>query len=467
MTRARRRRRHPRSAAVLGADAARARAAAARRRRARGRRLRSLGRPGRGAGAGARAAHRAGREPGLRRRRVRRRAERRRRRCCSSSTPTRCPRPGCLDAIRAAPARLGRMAGARAAPGRVAGQHARRRRALPRLRLGGRPREPAAAVPAEPARSASPPARRWRVRRGAWDEVGGFEPAYFMYGEDLDLSLRLRLAGWGVGMVPEARVEHDYEFAKGDYKWFHLERNRWWMVLGDLSRGAAGAGRAGAAGCPSSRCSPWPGAAAGCARSCARRPRCCARCRWRCAGGARSRPGAATARRLRGGAERVARLALSRRRRPRAGGSGRCRRGTGGRCAGRSVADALRIGFLGGVPPAIGGGGLEVQMRRTAAALEARGHDVVASRRAGGRRLGRPARVRRGGRRAARARALDARRARRYVISPVIVASPGLDEAAVVLGCARAGRRHPRGDAAARAARAPAPWSRSRSTSGG
>ena len=53
-----------------------------------------------------------------------------------------------------------------------------------------------------------------------------------MYGEDVDLSLRLRLAGWGVGVVPAARVEHAYEFAKGAYKWFYLERNRWWTVLG-------------------------------------------------------------------------------------------------------------------------------------------------------------------------------------------------------------------------------------------
>jgi N-acetylglucosaminyl-diphospho-decaprenol L-rhamnosyltransferase len=70
------------------------------------------------------------------------------------------------------------------------------------------------------------------VRREAWDGVGGFEDAYFMYGEDLDLSLRLRLAGWGVGIVPAARVAHDYEFAKGSYKWFLLERNRWWTILG-------------------------------------------------------------------------------------------------------------------------------------------------------------------------------------------------------------------------------------------
>lgn len=38
--------------------------------------------------------------------------------------------------------------------------------------------------------------------------------------------------------------------------------------------------------------------------------------------------------------------------------------------------ESLRIGFLGGVPPGLGGGGLERQMRETAAALRARGHSV-------------------------------------------------------------------------------------------
>jgi GT2 family glycosyltransferase len=71
------------------------------------------------------------------------------------------------------------------------------------------------------------------VRREAWAQTGGFFEKYFMYGEDLDLGLRLRLAGWENGVVPAARVDHDYAFAKGDYKWFHLERNRWWTLIGD------------------------------------------------------------------------------------------------------------------------------------------------------------------------------------------------------------------------------------------
>lgn len=37
----------------------------------------------------------------------------------------------------------------------------------------------------------------------------------------------------------------------------------------------------------------------------------------------------------------------------------------------------LRIGFLGRIPPALGGAGLEVQMERTRAALERRGHEVT------------------------------------------------------------------------------------------
>ena len=60
------------------------------------------------------------------------------------------------------------------------------------------------------------------VRRVAWEAVGGFDHHYFMYGEDLDLGLRLRLAGWRCGIAPDAQVVHDYAFSKGDYKWFWM-----------------------------------------------------------------------------------------------------------------------------------------------------------------------------------------------------------------------------------------------------
>jgi GT2 family glycosyltransferase len=69
------------------------------------------------------------------------------------------------------------------------------------------------------------------VRRSAWNEVGGMSSNYFLYHDDVDLALRLRICGWSVLFQPGAHVQHDYEFEKGRAKWFFLERNRAWTVL--------------------------------------------------------------------------------------------------------------------------------------------------------------------------------------------------------------------------------------------
>ena len=69
------------------------------------------------------------------------------------------------------------------------------------------------------------------ARREVWRELDGLRDDYFLYGEDLDLGLRLWLAGRRVGVEPRARVIHDYEFDKGARKWYLLERNRWRTVL--------------------------------------------------------------------------------------------------------------------------------------------------------------------------------------------------------------------------------------------
>ncbi len=90
---------------------------------------------------------------------------------------------------------------------------------------------PVAALPAEDCEIAFPSGAALVVRRDAWLELGGLDPEYFMYGEDLDLGLRLWLSGHRVGLVPAARVTHSYEFDKGSSKWFYLERNRWRTVL--------------------------------------------------------------------------------------------------------------------------------------------------------------------------------------------------------------------------------------------
>ncbi len=46
------------------------------------------------------------------------------------------------------------------------------------------------------------------VRREAFEAVGGFDPQYFMYFEDVDLCDRLARAGWSSIYVPSSVVEH-------------------------------------------------------------------------------------------------------------------------------------------------------------------------------------------------------------------------------------------------------------------
>jgi len=52
------------------------------------------------------------------------------------------------------------------------------------------------------------------LRRSAIEQVAGFEPQLFMYGEDVELSYRLRDLGWKLHYVPKAAVwHHTYEHA--------------------------------------------------------------------------------------------------------------------------------------------------------------------------------------------------------------------------------------------------------------
>jgi N-acetylglucosaminyl-diphospho-decaprenol L-rhamnosyltransferase len=62
------------------------------------------------------------------------------------------------------------------------------------------------------------------VRRDAFDEVGGFDPGYPLYLEDVDLAARLHAAGWRVRYAPVTTVVHRVGASTGRRRWRAL---RW------------------------------------------------------------------------------------------------------------------------------------------------------------------------------------------------------------------------------------------------
>ncbi|GII22470.1 glycosyltransferase family 2 protein [Planosporangium mesophilum] len=64
------------------------------------------------------------------------------------------------------------------------------------------------------------------MRRALWEELGGFDPEYFAYHEDTELSMRVWRRGRRVVYVPDAVAVHRYEFSRNEFKFYLIERNR-------------------------------------------------------------------------------------------------------------------------------------------------------------------------------------------------------------------------------------------------
>lgn len=66
------------------------------------------------------------------------------------------------------------------------------------------------------------------------DGIGLLDETFFAYGEDVDLGLRARWAGWECFYVSDAVVYHKYSATTGTYssqKAFLVERNRLWILF--------------------------------------------------------------------------------------------------------------------------------------------------------------------------------------------------------------------------------------------
>ena len=70
-----------------------------------------------------------------------------------------------------------------------------------------------------------------------WRRIGGMPGHFFLYCDDVDIAMTLRLEGGVIGIEPAARVDHAYEFSRRGVKWRMLERNRWATVLRNYPTG--------------------------------------------------------------------------------------------------------------------------------------------------------------------------------------------------------------------------------------
>src|SRR5215475_3285148 len=71
-------------------------------------------------------------------------------------------------------------------------------------------------------------------RREMLDVIGVFDERFFAYGDDADLGLRGRLAGWNCLYIPTAIVYHHHSATAGEFsalKAFLIERNRIWVAV--------------------------------------------------------------------------------------------------------------------------------------------------------------------------------------------------------------------------------------------
>ena len=79
--------------------------------------------------------------------------------------------------------------------------------------------------------------------RKAFDEVGGFDEAFLLYGEELDIATRLSGAGWSVVFTPEVEILHERGVSTGRsrrtalmhsasvYRYYRKHRARGWRAI--------------------------------------------------------------------------------------------------------------------------------------------------------------------------------------------------------------------------------------------
>ena len=69
------------------------------------------------------------------------------------------------------------------------------------------------------------------IRRELWEQLGGFDPNFYMYYEETDLCWRARLAGFSSQYSPDSILYHDYSLHSSTLAHTYSERNRLVLIL--------------------------------------------------------------------------------------------------------------------------------------------------------------------------------------------------------------------------------------------
>jgi GT2 family glycosyltransferase len=72
------------------------------------------------------------------------------------------------------------------------------------------------------------------IRRGLWESLGGFDPRFALYAQDLDLCVRVRAAGWGIAVVSRSRVVHHHGATVAETSGVTSERHNAALLWSDL-----------------------------------------------------------------------------------------------------------------------------------------------------------------------------------------------------------------------------------------
>jgi len=65
------------------------------------------------------------------------------------------------------------------------------------------------------------------IKKEVFEKTGGYNETYYMYHDDMEISLKVKLIGYDIILVPKSVIYHKYEFKRSVKMIYYMERNRY------------------------------------------------------------------------------------------------------------------------------------------------------------------------------------------------------------------------------------------------